>query len=381
LNIRIKYNNINFDYYEPALTKNNRKFFEQRRSRMGINQLKGVFRLFLLLSILALLVGCGGGGGGGDDVDTGGGGLNASSYNFALDLDETGGAPFQIDIAPGSIPFVGIPGSKLGSDFNGAMDLAEENGEIVISSIAVVDTTAFYIDVSDLWDGMLLKITVVDPIVFEDGDDPSSGSFKMENGTDDPTTISFSKNGDAFMVNISGVADPIGLDDFKDSLEMNVDALRKQASVAYHAIELLYDQVILVASMIIKIENDDLGTEHGDSNAGLPDPTGGTLTLSCTSGSVEPGANFSLAFDNFWQDAPDDNIDTLIEGSVNFMGFFKTETNEVLENIGFEWGDGAGVFYNEDGVAFSETEDTGNSLTRELTHTVFGSYSIIFSLP
>lgn len=352
---------------------------------MGINQLNRVFRLFLLLSILALLVGCGGGGGGGSVDDVKSEGLNASKYNFALDLDGTDGAPFQIDIASGSIRFVGIPGSTLGSDFNGAMDLAEENGEIVISSITVVDTTAFYIDVSDLWDGMLLKITVVDPIVFEDGDDPSAGSFKMENGTDDPTTISFSKNGDAFMVTISGVPDPIGLDDFKDSLEMNVDALRKHASVAYHAIELLYDQVILVAGVVIKIENSDrgteLGTEHGDSNAGLPDPTGGTLTLSCTSGSVEPGANFSLAFDNFWQDDPDDNIDTLIDGSVNFMGFFRTETNEFLENIGFEWGDGAGVFYNENGVAFSETEDTGDSLTRELTHTVFGSYSIIFSLP
>ena len=79
----------------------------------------------------------------------------------------------------------------MGTDFNGTLNIAEENDEIVISSITVNDTTVFYVDVSDLWENTSLKITVDDPIVFLAGDDPSDGSFTMENGMDDPVTVSF----------------------------------------------------------------------------------------------------------------------------------------------------------------------------------------------
>ena len=258
------------------------------------------------------------------------------------------------------------------------MALAEQNNEIVISSITVDDTTVFSVDVSDLWEGTDLGITVDDPMIFEGGDDPSDGSFTMENGTDDPVTVSFTKTGDIYTVNISGVPGPVGLDEFKSYLETSPDTLNQQLSVAYHMIEMLYDQVIFVAGTLVKIDNDELGTVHGDPHAGLPDPTGGTLTLTCTSGNVMPGADFSVVFDNYWQDDPDDDIDTLIDGTVYLNGFLRNETNDVLQNIGFAWGDGAGVFYGENGVALYETEDNGG-LIQEWTHSIFGSYSIVFT--
>ncbi|HPI93576.1 MAG TPA: hypothetical protein PLT09_09670 [Deltaproteobacteria bacterium] len=333
--------------------------------------------------ILMLSTSCGGGGGGGSSEDDGG--LTVSEYNFGLDLDLDGTdvTPFQVEAMNSGvfIPFEGVGGNPLGTDFNGTMELSEENDEVAISSITIDDTTAFYVDVSDIWDSTQLMITVVEPIVLEDGNDPSDGSFTMDNGTDDPITVSFSQDGDVSWVNISGVSNPVELDDFKDYLETSSDALLQQSSVAYHMIEMLYDQVTFIAAMIIKIDSDELGTVHGDANTGLSDPTGGTLTLSCTSGSVVPGADFSVVFDNFWQDDPDDDMDTLIDGSVSLLGYLKIETNDVLENIGFAWGDGAGVFYGEDGVSFYETEETGGVLTQEWTHTIYGSYSIVFSVP
>ena len=43
---------------------------------MSIKRASGIFRLFLILSILALFVGCGGGGGGGSNDIKGGGESN-----------------------------------------------------------------------------------------------------------------------------------------------------------------------------------------------------------------------------------------------------------------------------------------------------------------
>lgn len=332
-----------------------------------------VVSLFLLFFIAS----CGGGGSDGDDGGSAAG-LTLSTYYFILDLDLTGDNATQFRIAANIgedsvlIPLWGAGGT----DFNGAMVLAEENGEIVIASISVDDTTKFYVNVSDIWSGITLAIDVTQPIVFENGDDPSGGSFTMGNGTDS-ISVTFSKDGDAFMVSLSGVANPLPLDDFKDySEDTGVDPLLRQASIAYHMIELLFDQVNFVASTIVKIEAGDFGTEHGDANLG-------TFTLTCTSGTVAPGANFSAVFDNFWIDDADDDIDTLIDGAVNLIGYFKTETNNELTEVGFAWEDpgdeNAGVFYDANGVAFYETEDAGEGLTQKWTHTVYGSYEIVYS--
>jgi hypothetical protein len=342
--------------------------------------------LFLMLS-----VSCNGGGqrdvdNGNGNGDDGTGGLTVTDYSFALDLDieGTGVIPFQLaaEVEEGtevSVPFAGMPGNLLGSDYNGILSLGEQNNEIFISSITVDDTTVFNVDVSDIWENTHLQITVVDPIVYTGGDDPSDGAFTMENGTEDPVTVSFYKDGENYMVTISDMPDPVELDALKGYLETSMDTLSQQLSVAYHMIELLYDQVTFVAATIVKIEDDDLGTVHGDPQVDLPDPTGGTFTLTCISGPVVPGADFSAVFQNFWLDEPDEDIDTLIDGSLDLQNYLRIELNDVLTDLGFAWSNGAGVFYSENGVAFYETEEVGGVLTQNWTHTIFGSYSIVFT--
>lgn len=347
-------------------------------------QTKRVGTMVVSLCMFCFLASCGGGGSDGDEGGSAAG-LSVRSYYYILDLDLTGDNATQFRIAANTgegsvlIPLWGVGGA----DFNGTMELTKEHGAMVIASITVDDTTMFYVNVSALWSGITLTVDVTQPIVFEGGDDPSGGSFTMGNGTD-AISVTFYKDGDAYMVSLSGVADPVTLDDFKDySEDSGVASLLRQASIAYHMTELLFDQVNFVASMIVKIEDDDLGAEYGDANPGLPDPTGGTLTLRCTSGTVAPGANFSVVFDNYWMDDADDDIDTLINGSVKLMSYFRTESNGELAEVGFAWedsgDDNAGVFYNEDGVAFYETKDSGEGLTQEWSHTVYGSYEIVFS--
>lgn len=347
-------------------------------------QTKRIGTMVLSLCMLFSLASCGGGGSDGDDGGSAAG-LSVRTYYYILDLDLAGdnATPFRVaaDTGEGSVlvPLWGVGGT----DFNGTVELEEVKGDLVMASTIVDDTTLFYVNVSEIWAGITLTIDVTQPIAFENGDDPSGGSFMMGNGTES-ISVTFSKDGDAFMVSLSGVAVPILLDDFKDySEDSGVASLLRQASIAYHMIELLFDQVNFVASMIVKIEDDDFGTEHGDAHPGLPDPSGGTFTLRCTSGAVAPGANFSVAFDNFWMDDADDDIDTLIDGSVKLMSYFRTESNGKLREVGFAWedpgDDNAGVFYDENGVAFYETEESGEGLTLEWSHTIYGSYEIVFS--
>jgi len=337
-----------------------------------------------VVSLLLLLftAACTSGSSGKDVDDSTGVGLGTYKFTVNLDIGSADPIPLRIeaDAGDGSKPlltFVGVA-RPLGDEFIGRLELAEENGQLFIPSVTVDSTTIFKVDVSDLWTGIILTVEVTDDIVFENGDDPSSGSFTLNNGTDS-ISVTFSKKEGEYIVNFSGGADAAGLDDFKDYLENStVSDLLKQASVAYHMIEILYDQVNFIAGIIVKIEGEESGTETGDAHPGLPDPAGGTFTLNFISGNAEQGADFSLVFDNYWKDDPDEDIDTLIDGTVNLVNLFITETDDVLTQIGFAWGENAGIFFDQSGISIYETEDSESGLTQKLTHTIYGSYGIMF---
>ncbi|HPS93695.1 MAG TPA: hypothetical protein PK600_04460 [Deltaproteobacteria bacterium] len=355
---------------------------------------------FTIISFLVLMfsASCGGGGGGGDG--DGDGSQILSEYDFALNLDLTNEDQFEIDgnmgEGTGSIFFQGFDGN----DYNGTLNLSEENGETSVASIIVDETTVFQIDVSDIWEETNLSIGVTDPIVFENGDDPDSGTFLIDNGGGNLISVSFYILNNDFWVDLQlgdGEIYPYLLDEFKDLLGSDADTWQQQASVAYHMIEMLFDQVNFVAGMIIKIDDDDNASAllgdgvitEGDENAGLDaldESLPGTLTLRCESGSVGPGSDFSVVFDHFWQDDPEDNIDTAIHGSVELLGFLRTEAGNEITSVGFApFGeDRGGVIYNEAGVAFYETQQDDDGLvigSLTPTHTIYGSYSLIFSKP
>ena len=328
--------------------------------------------LFLMLS-----TSCGGGGGGGDGGGgDGGGGQILSEYAFALNLSDAQQFTLvgHLEESEPAILFIGAGGN----DFNGTLELNEENGETSLASVVVDDTTFFGIDVTSLWgDGAILAIDVTESIVFENGDDPDSGSFTIGNEGEDSIIVSFYKTmSNEFMVDLqqgSGGVVTYRMDVFKDLLGSEKDPWQQQASVAYHMIEMLFDQVNLVASMLMMIEDD----ANDFSGAGVvtqgDDPLGGTLTLSCVGGNVQPGANFSAVFDELWKDDPDDDIDTSINGSVDLMDFWRTDANGETTVLGF-----GSIIFGNAGLNYNET---GEDLIPKPTHTVYGSYSLIFSKP
>jgi len=371
--------------------------------------------LGMVLSLCMLFLGfsCGGGGGGGDGSEAEETYLN--EYDFLLDLDLQGedATQFQISTVTGGgsqvvVGFWGLPGNPLGSDLLGTMGLAEENDETVVTSMTVKETTIFLVSVAvepfDV-DPFLLEIDVIDPIEFAGGDDPVHGGFIVDSGKDnngdgdtddnDLIRVSFDENLVDLQLGSSAV-DTYSMDDFMDLLD-GLDpspTWEEQAAAACASLEMLVYEVNFIAGMITKIESEELGTRYGDSNAGLsgfdtyfdPDPTGGTFSLTSASGTVEPGADFLVVYDRYWKDDPGDDVDVLIDGSVALNGYFRTDTDDVITEVGFAWGDDTtGVFYGEDGLAYYETEQTGTSGTpvEDLwwTRTVYGSYALIFIEP
>lgn len=362
---------------------------------------------FIVLSVCFLCFSCGGGGGG-NDVDDEVSYLDTYAFSVNLDSDDL----FRIETITGEgsevrVVFSALPGFPEG--FKGNITLDEVDDEVSLSSLAVDDSTIFRATVYVYPEEtpFVLDIDVNETINLENGEDPVTGGFTVsgmdndadgDTDADDVVHVSFRQDAGATVVDLQLGSYPevtYYLDEFMD-LTAGLDAdpsWQEQAAAACASLEMLSYEVTFVADTIMKIESEDLGTVLGDSNAGLadfddyfvPDPTGGSSAFTCESETVGHGADFLLSCDRYWKDDPDDNIDTLIDGSVRFENYFFTVTDMVLTEVGFDFSDGAGIYYGDEGLAYYETNQAGSSGTPVddlwWTRTLHGSYRLMFLQP
>ncbi len=326
------------------------------------------FRNILLLSICALLVGCGGGGGSDGVVDKGD---TLGTYDFNLSILEG----YPLEIVSNEDTMISIEPVVEGGNISGIYDL--DNDTITLDPGPRIKAT------TNLWgeptETMWMNFNT--DIVSVDGDHPTDGTVVDLENTDE-TQVQYS------------------WEEFEELFwndDYNYETWERQASCAYYVINFMFYQVRFVKDALLLIEENDTVlpaqsvTIDGDTFTGTP-PNGwdetGSLVLSCTSGDAGPGSDFREVFNDFWMNDEDDSIDTLYDGTVNFVGFLEDsdDARDVITAIGFvpnSEEDPGGVFFDEPGLTVYETEETSPGVFSDETpsYTITGRYSIMFFEP
>jgi hypothetical protein len=163
----------------------------------------------------------------------------------------------------------------------------------------------------------------------------------------------------------------------------------RKASFTWYVLNYYFYEVRFVAETFMLIEENDTVfpahsvTVNGDK---YPPSTGtvGSLVFSCTSGDGGPGSDFSQVFENYWVDDPEDDIDKLYEGTVNYVGFLENtdQVRDVITSIGFVPNgvtEPGGIFYDGAGLTIHDTEETtpGNFVETGW-YNITGRYTIMF---
>ncbi|MGC9324848.1 MAG: hypothetical protein ACP5G0_08905 [Desulfomonilia bacterium] len=246
-------------------------------------------------------------------------------------------------------------------------------------SFTITVTEDIEIDV-DLWpDGVFQVFDGLDTITVTLENTPVPG-VSVSNGTD-TASLSF--------------------DDFEEIFGSTAPTWQQQAGLAYSVLGFVVEQIYFVVETIGYIgENEDFLIDNpapivttcdafpaGAAPAGVPQQGSRTFTWDDISGNADPGPEdgFSWEFDNCWEDDPDDDIDTLIDGRVELIGFSEiseTRNNiQVITRVGFEpylEADG-GVEYTDLVICEVEESPPGTfTIDTESIVTVNGGFSISF---
>ena len=233
------------------------------------------------------------------------------------------------------------------------------------------------------------------------GEPPTAGALEVTQGTAVTTlivnatgvTLAYDSNGDGTPE--AGPADFTWtqFEDLADNLA--APTWQRLASFGYSAsIDFLLKQIGTTVAVLQDI-NDSLKTTNprvspcdAFSATGLiapsPLPDQGQRSFSWTDtsgdGGVGPGDDFAMQFSDCWQNDFTDNIDSVTDGLVQFLGFTEVVANNTITRVGFEGAD-AGVTYTD--LALSETETVVGNQTPLLRPigTLNGSFTLVFTQP
>jgi len=191
-------------------------------------------------------------------------------------------------------------------------------------------------------------------------------------------------------------------DTFEDLLDSEKDEIGALASLGWSAISFTLEQgeYALDAFEVIDIYEEILATgdpllEQCDAYAanwpdGPPNP-GDTLFSwvdDNVNGEVGPGDSFRQEFESCWYDDPDDDIDELIDGVIEFVSYTEVVSNDLITRIGFEGATNArtgGVRYGDelgnDPLVITETIEQDGTITPDEPITLTGQYVIVFFEP
>lgn len=179
--------------------------------------------------------------------------------------------------------------------------------------------------------------------------------------------------------------------------DTNAAAYARVASFAFSMLRFMYEQGELVILALEFIgDNDTLIEQIGSIEescdtypfAPLPPPTviPGMSRVSWSDASHDnslgAGDTFYLDFTECWDDDPNNDFDTLYNGTVNFVNYTEVQSGGVLTRIGFEPGTVPGGVDFES-LKITETETTlSNVLIADTeTITLTGGFSMVFTSP
>lgn len=290
-----------------------------------------------------------------------------------------------------------------GGSFTGTYD--PEAGELVFNG-----GSTFILTTTNYWgDGTLesFPILVEEDIVFQEdspGDQdnfPVKGSFSLRYVVNTVVVDFVSED------EIPGVSmrrndeDPVFYPFYEldDLLDENVEVWRQKASLTYHVLEFLAEQVILVARTGDVIVGQAAGLEEIGSvtftcSAFPPDAaTDSFRTLTWIdadeSGGINPGDAFRWDFVSCWNNDAGTLIDDMMHGQMSLQGYVQDVQQrdgiDVFTRFGFEpevQTTVAGVVYTDVVQTEIEEETPGTlSMDPKRTYVINGGYNILFSEP
>lgn len=344
--------------------------------------------------VLFLSVSCGGGGGGGEEETNNGDGEPLGTYDFTLSfLDD-----YPIELTSNEGTTIELEGLVPDSHIAGTYDL--DNDAITLDSGPMVKAT------TNLWgglSGMEVRINLDTDIVSVDGGHPTAGAVSLDvTDPEEPeaaymVTFTISSPGGATVVDLenhdTAQTAQYTWDEFEELLwSETADDWERQASFVNYVLTYYFYELKFVVRTLMLIEENDVELETqsvtvaGDAFPGTP-PAGtarqGSLVLDCTFGDAGPSSNFSEVFEDFWSDEPGNELDSLYNGTVNFVGFVENsdEARDVITSIGFLPNgpeEPGGVFYDGEGLTIAETEGTSGTFAINGWYTITGRYDILF---
>ncbi len=365
---------------------------------MEINFLYSLRRLFILsisLFLSLLLVSCGGGGGGGSndgggDGGTGeGGNQTLAAYDFVLSL--LADKPLEIGSRLGS-ETVTARLETLAGPLTGTYDMDTE--AITLNGGPLLRVT------TDIWPGNegILSINVNAPIVFSGTDDHAQAEIGIAVGvTPNITFITITSSAGNVNLRQGDTSVNLTWDQFENLLGTGAPTWQQQAALAYFTVDFIFSQIDFTISTISLIEKNDSILQKdktmitkGDTFPGSP-PAGhaaqGTHLLEWIDsgdGDLGPSDSFAVTFSDFWTNETDDDISTIFQGKVSFIGFLEDmdESRDVVTAIGFvpNPGEAGGVFFDEGFTLYEVEENPSGIFTIDdaATITIKGGYSIMF---
>lgn len=105
-------------------------------------------------------------------------------------------------------------------------------------------------------------------------------------------------------------------------------------------------------------------------------------------GEIGPGDSFRQEFESCWYDDPEDDIDELIDGVIEYVSYTEVVAGNLITRIGFEGttnsrtgGIGYGDELGNDPLVLIETIEQGGTITPDDPITLSGRYVIVFFEP
>ena len=362
----------------------------------------------IAVALFGLTLTIGSGGGNGDDDE----GSEPSEVGILGIYEFTIGGPLAGDAGPSQIDIA----------FDGAFELSLQP---TVTGSVVCDQVTEECGLQTVWDGStalvedqsdpaivgdftvtVTELWVLDP---DDADaDPSTGAIRVESL--DPAladVIVEVADCDPGGPGVQVTTEPASttacytweeFDSLLDELDPE-ESVALRAVLGWGAIDFTLEQSVYAFEIFPLLEDatfaDGSPTEQCDIygstwTEGPPNP--GTTTLSWfddnPDGSVGPGDSFRQEFNECWLDEPNDDIDELLNGIMDFVSYTEVidPSREVLTRIGFEGetqnmkigGVGYGDELGNAPVVITETLDSGGTISVDSEIRLSGKYVIVF---
>jgi hypothetical protein len=329
-------------------------------------------------------------GGGGDDVGSGGGGEPTflDVYDYWLTTIDPGHFEISFTEDPDTftISVKTLNPLWLTGTYNTATEAytLDSGAGVIIDSDVGVDLLGIF------------NIEVTSPIQIPSYDSlPTAGAFEVEFGQDSTivTVVNVPDDGVTLSLN-GGQAQFFTWDAFEDLFESAVLEWQRRAALSFSILEFMVQQLDYVVGSIgfIGDNEDELQqniTVTENCDAFPPGKAPGVLeqgTRALTwddaslNGEVGGGDNFTWSFTDCWDDDPTDDIDDLINGTLDLDSYTEVvDGNNRVTRIGFE-GQGGGVVYTNFVVSEVEEDPPGTfTIDPSAETTVNGSFTIVFT--